>query len=216
MARDVDNPELESWEEHASALIAGKLRRRGSSSERRSSIQSFLRIWRFLLILSVLVLLYSIGSTIYEQQTGKSLLYLISFGLLGSPDIAQVPDLMNFETWKGYASGYWGLGKWIAASLVLSHLLVSRMVRSAFVSVIKHWRFMRSHSGDLSSRALSVPEASVFDKEAMLGSSFRGFWLKATGGFPLSPTGMRILLSLIFIGVYAGLVAFKILRSPLA
>ena len=216
MARDVHNPELESWEEHASALIAGKLRRRGNSSERRSSIQSFLRFWRFLLIISVLVLLYSIGSTIYEQQTGKSLLHLISFGLLGSADVVQVPDLKDPTTWLGFASGYWGLGKWFAASLLVSHLLVSRMVRTAFVSVIKHWRFMKSHSGDFSASALSVPEASVFDKEAMLGSSFRGFWLKATGGFPLSPTGMRILLSLIFIGVYAGLVALHILPSPLA
>ena len=111
MARDVHNSELESWEEHASALIAGKLRRSGSSSERRSSVQSFLRFWRFLLILSVLVLLYSIGSTIYEQQTGKSLLYLLSFGLLGSADVVQAPDLMSFETWKRVCQWLLGCGQ---------------------------------------------------------------------------------------------------------
>lgn len=212
MAQKTKNTEIDSWEEQARVLIAGKFKTRYSGDD-SSSLHSLIKFWRILFILSILTLFYAIGSTVYETQTGQSLLGIFNSSEADIEAVAPF-DVASLSSWKSFYGGYWGMAKWIAGSLVLAHFLVFRMIRSSFSGVSRTWRFMKSHAGDLSERALAVPESSMIEKEAMLSTSFRGFWREKTAGFPLSPFSLRLLLTLGFSGIYALLGYLQLVPTP--
>jgi len=124
-------------------------------------------------------------------------------------------DFGNLQSYIDYFSGYWGLAKWMALSLILVHLQVRSMVQSAFHKVVRHWRFMLSHSEDHRAKSLAAPQTSQAEREAMVATTFYGFWRKVTRGVPITPFGMRMLLSLLFLLIYTGLVYAGVLPSPL-
>ena len=216
MALHGKNTEIGDWEDYATALIAGKMRSGRSPERESSSLYSLIRFWRFLFIVSLILVAYTLITIVYESATGKSLIGLF-YELLGmtAEEPFAVLNPGELESWKTFYSGYGGMAQWIAGSLVLAHFWIGNMIRSSFGTVSRTWRFMKSHAGDLSERALSVPEASQIEKEIMLSTSFRGFWKKKANGFPLSPFGLRLLMTLLFSAVYAGLAYIGLLTNPL-
>lgn len=207
-----ENQRITEWEEHAAAVVAGTPYSRDDNQQERDAFYGRMRIWNALFVMCMLILLASLG------------LALLASGLLGV-EIPQnlaflngenhLVDIGKTDSWKNYFSGYWGIAKWVALSILITHIWVGSLIRSAHRKVVRFWNFMGSHSEEGRQSKWSVPRIPLSEKEAMLATTFRGFWLKATRGIAISPFGLRLFLSLILILLYPGLVYLGVFSSAL-
>lgn len=217
MAATKDNRDAIEWEEHASLLVAGALYNKEASQELKKPTYTKIRIWNILLLLALLGLLIPAGFWLYEAQTGKAPLSSVNLAGAKNPgQAAQYADLGSMDFWKVYFSGFKGMGRWLAVSLLVSQLYVSRLVNKAFNRVVRLWRFtMKSSSEANRARSWFVPAISSSDKEAMLTTTFWGFWLQANRGVKLSPFGLRIFVTVFIAAAYAALVYTDLVNAPL-
>ncbi len=210
MPAKTENKEITEWEEHAAAVVAGVPYSARDHQEQRNAVYGRTRIWNVAVLISGLVVLFS------------AVLPAWQFGMFGMG----IPEDMVFlnaefhrvepgnpDSWKNYFSGYWGIAKWVALSVLIAHVWVGSLVRSTHRRVVRIWNFMGSHSEEGRRSNWSVPRIPRSYKEVMLATTFRGFWLKTTGGIRLSPFGLRMVLLLVFILLYPGLVYLGVFSS---
>lgn len=212
MPAKTENKEIAEWEEHAAAVVAGVPYSALDRHEERNTVYGRIRIWNAAVLISVLIVLFSAVLAAWQSGLiGIEVPEALAFLNAGNHTI----DPGNPDSWKNYFSGYWGIAKWVALSVLIAHIWVGSLVRSAHRRVVRIWNFMGSHSEEGRRSTWSAPRIPRSYKEAMLATTFRGFWFKTTRGIRLSPFGLRMVLSLLFMLLYPGLVYLGVFSSAL-